>query len=559
MFAVSEPSRQDRLQVVRRDEDGRRRRTQTPTHGSRQEPCDREREEAVAEADGLRSVVGQDRGDAPGSTVEEGAQAGEVGIGPASCGLDLDGHGASSLLHHEINFVTSLFVPEAQPGIGMMGFQDGGQVLDDVALVQRPAHAVVATRLDGINAGHAGGEPAVREVELGRFDESGATVPQERREPSDEEGRFQKVEVTAGSDGGQTRIPGDAGDGEDLPGPKGRQLGEGLEGDQVRDLGKLADIAFHVGLDVGPEPIGGMDSGIETDGWQSSRQDLDVADGFGVLERHVRIAQELDDEGRGLGFAPDLASGQWMEGEVAGATGEGLRDGGHEREVGRAGEDEASLRPVLIHSPLDGDEQFGATLDLIEDDRLGEEGFRVGSGAGEGSEVIEGPVSVITGDAGFVLDERGLAGLAESGEDDNGEGFEGPEEPGCDFPVPVLCHNATLDNGIMTVRPKWFCCTHEGRRISALPRHEHRNGVATSASPWERASDGNGTLPPRMGRRLYRAAPLLRLQHQRASDAGDDRPAGAKYGVGPDPPGLRLLDCEASAREQSLLQLEVGG
>jgi hypothetical protein len=71
VFAVSEPSRQDRLQVVRRDEDGRRRRTQTPTHGSRQEPCDREREEAVAEADGLRSVVGQDRGDAPGSTVED--------------------------------------------------------------------------------------------------------------------------------------------------------------------------------------------------------------------------------------------------------------------------------------------------------------------------------------------------------------------------------------------------------------------------------------------------------------------------------------------------------
>ena len=398
--------------------------------GSRQKPSDRERQEAVAEADGLGSVVGEDGGDAPGGAIEKGPQAGEVGIGPTRCGLDFDGDGASSVLHHEIDFVTSLLVPEAQPGVGEVGFEDGREILDDVALIQRAAHAVVPTRLQGIDAGHACGEAAVGEVELGRLDESGTTVPQERREPPDEEGGFQEVEVTAGGDGGETGIPGDAGNGEDLPGAECCKLGEGLEGNQVGDLGKLADITFHVGLDVGPEPIGGMGRGMETCGWETSRQDLDVLDGFCVREVHVRMVQELDDEGRGLGFAPDLASGQGMEGEVAGATGEGLRDGGHECEVGRAGEDEASHGPVLVHRPLDGDEQFGATLDLIEDDGLGKEGLRVGTGAGKDSEVIQGPVSVVTGDGGFVLEERGLAGLAKSGEDDNGEGPEGAEEVG---------------------------------------------------------------------------------------------------------------------------------
>jgi len=38
--------------------------TSSSPQDSRQEPCDREREETVAEADSLRPVVGEDGGDA---------------------------------------------------------------------------------------------------------------------------------------------------------------------------------------------------------------------------------------------------------------------------------------------------------------------------------------------------------------------------------------------------------------------------------------------------------------------------------------------------------------
>jgi protein PhnA len=67
--------------------------------GLRQQPCDREGEEAAAEADGLRSVVGQDRRDAPRGAVGKDAHGTVLADGDAIVLIkDLPLRGASQVL-----------------------------------------------------------------------------------------------------------------------------------------------------------------------------------------------------------------------------------------------------------------------------------------------------------------------------------------------------------------------------------------------------------------------------------------------------------------------------
>ena len=116
-----------------------------------------------------------------------------------------------------------------------------------------------------------------------------------------------------------------------------------------------------------------------------------------------------------------------------------------EQDVGGAGQQEAAGRALPVHRRLEGGEEAGGVLHLVEDDGAGQsrqKALGVAAGRGEDADVVQGEVG---GGAlrGQGLDEGGLAGLACAVDQDDGAVGEGVGE--------WLCEQSPIHGHIMTI------------------------------------------------------------------------------------------------------------
>ena len=100
--------------------------------------------------------------------------------------------------------------------------------------------------------------------------------------------------------------------------------------------------------------------------------------------------------------------------------GQAVGDPGQEHDVGGPGQEEPPGTAVPVHRGLDGQEQAGRPLDLVQERPLGElvqEPDRIGAGRAQGIEVIERPVAA-AGNRRLERQGQGaLAGLPGPGEE----------------------------------------------------------------------------------------------------------------------------------------------
>ena len=86
-----------------------------------------------------------------------------------------------------------------------------------------------------------------------------------------------------------------------------------------------------------------------------------------------------------------------MQPQDAHASGQRIRELGHEQHVGRAGQDEAARRPPPVDRMLERGEEFGDALHLVQDGpfrQLGHEADGVLPGRAAQCLVVEGEVAV---------------------------------------------------------------------------------------------------------------------------------------------------------------------
>jgi hypothetical protein len=105
-----------------------------------------------------------------------------------------------------------------------------------------------------------------------------------------------------------------------------------------------------------------------------------------------------------------------MKGQVEGPPSERFAHSAEERQVGGAGEEEPPRLAAAIDRALDGQQEAGAALDLVDGDRLvsGDQGLRIALGRLEGREVVERQVAA-AGEGRVGGEQRRLARLTKAG------------------------------------------------------------------------------------------------------------------------------------------------
>jgi len=264
---------------------------------------------------------------------------------------------------------------------------------------------------------------------------------------ADEVGHHQEPDVVVGGHPAQPGVGLDVGPDQFLAGAGGEKP------EQFRQLvgpagaGQLGDVALGHGADVVGEP-GSPVAGVEADrfGVATGDDPLEIVDGAeragGPVAEALRVAEGDVDEpvpaaaGFALGERPQLQEG--------GPAGERFGDGRDGEEVGRSVEQELAGAGVVVDDGLDGpDERIATPLDLVE--RPGElpqpgERRRVPTGGLQRRLVVEADQRASP--AEDVTDERGLAGLAGAGDDDDPERRQRLFDHRFQTPGPLPCRKA---------------------------------------------------------------------------------------------------------------------
>ena len=102
-------------------------------------------------------------------------------------------------------------------------------------------------------------------------------------------------------------------------------------------------------------------------------------------------------------------------------------------EVCRSGENKPSRSPLLIDILFDCNEQFRATLHLIEDNRAFQQRFGIRLRCRQRGKIIQRTVGTVTRECRFMLERRALPGLPQSGKYDDRQLPQGFFQPRCDF------------------------------------------------------------------------------------------------------------------------------
>ena len=152
--------------------------------------------------------------------------------------------------------------------------------------------------------------------------------------------------------------------------PEVRQRGDG---------GERLQVAFEIGGQVAVEPHRPLAGGLHAQGrHRKAAAAGQVAPivrlaglrGHQIAPLRLRRCQQLFPDAAAA-ESPQLAPRHRPQGEVARAAGERLRHPAHEEQVRRAAEQELPRPAAAVDGPLDGQQQIGSALHLVQGDWFG--------------------------------------------------------------------------------------------------------------------------------------------------------------------------------------------
>ena len=284
--------------------------------------------------------------------------------------------------------------PRSGPGGGRLPQElQGGEDLEQV-----PEQGRVGGDALLVDTEEVAGEARVGEEEPRGLHQPAPGLPGPRRQEADRHGGLQQ---------GHVPLQGRLRDGEDARHLREVHESRGPgrdEGEEARHLheplhvGEGADVALEEQGQVGGEPPVPTPRVLPRERFGEAPPDhpgQEVGEAFPAP--HAGGARGEGGGEEPPAHAPDLRLGEGPEREGLHPADEGLRDARDEEDVGGAREEEAPGTPVGVHGGLDGPEEAGGELHLVDDHAAGKPGqepLGIGPGGGERDGVVQGDVGL---------------------------------------------------------------------------------------------------------------------------------------------------------------------
>ena len=253
---------------------------------------------------------------------------------------------------------------------------------EDVGFEQGAAHGAEPRLGRAPPAPEPRRQPRVQEVQLGTLGHPPGPVGETRRQQLDQETVLQQAEPILDGGGGDVGVAREVPVVDHLPGAQRAQLDEGLELPALLHAQQLADVAFDIRLHVGRK--------VEVPGGP-------VLDAVEPGEPGLDQPSEEVVGGKERG-EPLFLVRKPQQVEHRHPPGQGFGDPGHHPEVLGPGEpDGPGPKAARVHEALDGAQQTGRILDLVDDEgrpELPHEQHRIPVGAFPSVEVVEAHVRV---------------------------------------------------------------------------------------------------------------------------------------------------------------------
>ena len=322
------------------------------------------------------------------------------------------------------------------------------QLLEDERLEQLPEQRAVRAQRRLRRAEQRTGQPGVADVQFRRLDQAPQPVAVPDRQALQQVHALQQRDVAADRRPAELELRGEAAQVEQPRGVQRRQAQQPRQRVERRDARHVRDIALHLRLDVVAVPVrappahGARERGRVAAADDARRQLRPQP--LQLAQRESAAEQRADEAAGGGPAGGQFPLRQGMQPDRLDAPRQRVgdrRDGEHSR---RSGQHEAAGHAPPVDIQLEGGEEPGHALHLVEDDALrevGDEPERIGLGGGAHDVVVEIEVAVVAacraaprgagqerGRADH-LRERGLPALARTLDQHDGRILQRLDEP----------------------------------------------------------------------------------------------------------------------------------
>ena len=299
------------------------------------------------------------------------------------------------------------------------------------------------------DAQEMGQQSGIIEVDLRRLDQALAQVLGPGGQHHQEVEGLEEREVAFHRHEAEAQIPGQVGQVQGAAGADGQgrqQPGDFLD---ALDFRKLAQVPLHEGGEVAiepPRPLIGRGPLERFGKTAPGTRGEDVPPVHGLRGKVPGGALEagIDEAGP---RAKDFPLGQRPEGQDFHSPRQAVRHLGEDHDIGGSRQDEAPGPSVPVHGSLDGEEQLGHPLGLIQEGGPGkvlDETHRIPPGPRKARQVVEGGVPALRAGGLEALDQRALPGLSGTGEEDHRRIGHRGAQLGLEEPVE---HSTNLSRG----------------------------------------------------------------------------------------------------------------
>jgi hypothetical protein len=304
-------------------------------------------------------------------------EAGEKVRGDGFPGFDFDGlEGVGSGFDEGVDFVAFLVAEKVKRGLDAsvgLGFEQLGH---DPIFEKGSALWMSGDVAGGADAYKPRGEAGITEIEFRGLDEALVEIGEPWLDQENQVAGLEDREPGLGGDASDAGIRCEGVDVDQLADASRAELDEALEGSEILDFENLPHIPLKIGADVVLEPEGGFNRAV-----------VDGREEPGVKKLVHRVWGAVG----GLEFRHR----EGQKSEHGCASGEALGDRLDQLKLTGSSEDEASHPPVGIDDSLEIREEFGDSLDFVEDSSvrgLAQESAWVFSGKCPGVRVFKGKV-----------------------------------------------------------------------------------------------------------------------------------------------------------------------
>jgi hypothetical protein len=226
-----------------------------------------------------------------------------------------------------------------------------------------------------------GRQAAIAPEQLLGLHKPGGWVGGEGAQPNQKAARLQQVQVPMNRGLWQGRIPSQLGLVEQARTAVGGQSHDPLEVREIRHGTQLPQVPFQVGLDISGEPeLSGFYRGRRQRGWESTGQQpaLPVPGLVGPIPGTEVLLKQAIQRLKTIGPGHPFRGAERGKVQVDRPPGQRVGDRVHQQQVGRPGQQKLPGNPVLVHPPLDRQQQLGRPLDFIHSQRTrNQQGIRI--------------------------------------------------------------------------------------------------------------------------------------------------------------------------------------